>query len=74
MREQQQNQSKTHTGEMKYLINCAYAILATPITRFSGEEQPDGETFQDCLEQFESMAQLGGWNSHAKLVNLSIML
>ena len=41
-----------------------------PITQFSGEEQPDGETFQDWLEQFESVAQLGGWNSHAKLVNL----
>ena len=31
-----------------------------PITRYSGEEQPDGETFQDWLEQFESVAQLGG--------------
>ena len=41
-----------------------------PIIRFSGEEQPDAETFQDWLEQFESVAQLGGWNSHAKLVNL----
>ena len=45
-----------------------------PITRFSGEEQPDGETFQDWLEQFESVAQLGGWNNHAKLVNLSTRL
>ena len=45
-----------------------------PITRYSGEEQPDGETFQDWFEQFESVAQLGGWNSHAKLVNLSTRL
>ena len=30
-----------------------------PITWFSGEEQPDGEMFQDWLEQFESVAQLG---------------
>ena len=45
-----------------------------PITQFSGEEQPDGKTFQDWLEQFESVAQLGGWNSHAKLVNLSTRL
>ena len=44
------------------------------ITRYSGEEQPDGETFQDWLEQFESVAQLGGWNSHAKVVNLSTRL
>ena len=45
-----------------------------PITRFSGEEQPDGETFQDWLEQFESIAQLGGWNGGAKLVNLTTRL
>ena len=45
-----------------------------PITRYSGEEQPDGETFQDWLEQFESVAQLRGWNNHAKLVNLSTRL
>ena len=31
-----------------------------PITRYSGEEQSNGETFQDWLEQFESVAQLGG--------------
>ena len=42
------------------------------ITQFLDEEQPDGETFQDWLEQFESVAQLGGWNNHAKLVNLRI--
>ena len=45
-----------------------------PITRYSGKEQPDGETFRDWLEQFESVAQLGGWNHHAKLVNLSTRL
>ena len=44
-----------------------------PIARFSGEEQPDGEMFQDWLEQFESVAQLAGWNDHAKLVNLTIV-
>ena len=41
-----------------------------PISQFSSEEQPDGETFQDWLEQFESVAELGGWSSHTKLVNL----
>ena len=45
-----------------------------PITQYSGEEQPDGETFQDWLEQFESVAQLGGWSNHAKLVNRSTRL
>ena len=44
-----------------------------PITWYSGDEQPDGETFQDWLEQFESVAQLRGWNSHAKLVNYKLL-
>ena len=39
-----------------------------------GEEKPEGETFQDWFEQFESVAQFGGWSSHAKLVNLSTRL
>ena len=41
-----------------------------PITQYSDEEQPDGETFQDWFEQFESVAQLGGWSSHAKASQL----
>jgi len=44
------------------------------ITQFSSEEQSDGETFLDWLEQFESVTQLGGWNGHAKLVNLTTRL
>ena len=45
-----------------------------PTTRYSGKEQPDGVIFQDWLEQFESVSLLGGWISHAKLVNLSTTL
>jgi len=53
--------------------NSAMSLLnqLPPIMQFSGEEQSDGETFLDWLEQFESVAQLGGWNGHAKLVNLT---
>ena len=60
------------------LVDSNYAMSLLnqlpPITRFSGEEQSDGETFLDWLEQFESVAQLGGWNGHAKLVNLTTRL
>ena len=45
-----------------------------PITQYSDEEKSDAQTFQDWFEQFESVAQLGGWSSHAKLVNLSTRL
>jgi len=41
------------------------------ISRFSEEEQLDG---QDWLEQFQPVAQLGGWDEHAKLVNLTTRL
>jgi len=34
--------------------------LMNELPQFSGEQQPDGETFQDWLEQFESVAQLAG--------------
>ena len=44
------------------------------IPRFSGDETNDGETFQDWLEQFESVATLGGWSEHGKLVNLTTRL
>ena len=37
-------------------------------------EQKDGETFQDWVEQFESVATLAGWNDHFKLVHLTSSL
>ena len=44
------------------------------ISQFTGEDQPDGEAFQDWHEQFESVAILGGWSNHCKLVNLTTRL
>ena len=44
------------------------------IPRFSGEDLSDGETFLDWFEQFESVATLGKWNDHCKLVNLTTRL
>ena len=44
------------------------------IPKFTGEDQPDGETFQDWLEQFESVAELGKWGGHCKLVNSTTRL
>lgn len=64
-----------------FLLTANYMPLATSvlsqlpqIPRFTGEETSDGETFEDWLEQFESVAELGGWNGHAKLVNLTARL
>ena len=41
---------------------------------FSGNEQGEGETFSDWHEQFESIATLGRWEKHCKLVNLTTQL
>ena len=58
------------------LITSASLLSQLPqIPRFNGqEEQADGETFLDWLEQFESVAVLGGWNDHYKLVHLTTKL
>ena len=37
--------------------------------KFSGED-PDGDTFEDWIEQFEMVAKLYKWSEAAKLVNL----
>lgn len=44
------------------------------IPRYSGEEATDEEAFLDWHEQFESVALLGGWTDHGKLVNLTTRL
>ena len=58
------------------LIASASLLSQLPqIPRFNGqEEQADGETFLDWLEQFESVAVLGDWNDHYKLVHLTTKL
>ena len=52
----------------------ASASILPQIPRFTGEEQSDGETVVDWLEQFESVAVLGGWSGHCKLVHLTTRL
>lgn len=57
-------------------LTTATSVLSQlpQLPRFSGEEQADGETFADWLEQFESVALLGRWDDHCKLVNLTTRL
>ena len=46
-----------------------------PINKFSGEDlDKEGETFQDWVEQFETIAQMCGWDDQAWLVNLTTHL
>ena len=57
------------------LLSSASLLSQLPqIPRFHGEEQQDGESFQDWLEQFEAISELGRWDSHCKLVNLTTRL
>jgi len=57
------------------LIASASLLSQLPqIPRFTGDNQPEGETFGDWLEQFESVAALGRWDDHCKLVNLTSRL
>ena len=44
------------------------------IQPYHGEEQKDGETFQDWLEHFEAVSQLARWDGHFKLVYLTTSL
>ena len=40
-----------------------------PIPLFTGEESPETETFSDCLEQFDAMAQQAGLNMSNSLIS-----
>lgn len=44
------------------------------ISRFSGDEQQDGELFEDWHEQFEAVSGLAKWDDYSKLVNLTTRL
>ena len=44
------------------------------IPRFTGDDQSEGETFNDWHEQFESIATLAHWDKHCRLVNLTTRL
>ena len=53
--------------------DLSQALLAQqlpPLPKYTGEEQSQGETFRDWLEQFELVASLGEWDEKTKLVNL----
>ena len=50
------------------------ANLLPQIQSFNGQEQRDGETVQDWVGHFESVAGLAGWNDHFKLVHLTSAL
>lgn len=59
-------------------LGPAASLLASAtlpqISRFTGEEDHDGELFQDWHERFESVAALAGWGGHSKLVHLMTRL
>ena len=64
-----------------YVFTAAYLALSPAninqmpqLRRFSGDESGDGDLLQDWLDQFESVALLGGWGEHGKLVNLTTRL
>ena len=44
------------------------------IANFYGGDQRDGETFEEWIDQFESVARVAGWNKHFKLVHLTAAL
>ena len=50
------------------------ANLLPQIPNFVGSEQWIGETIQDWMEYFESVATLAGWSDHFKLVHLTSAL
>ena len=45
-----------------------------PIPWFKGEDPGESDSFQDWIEQFESVAILGGWSEQGKLVHLTTRL
>ena len=66
----------TQLGNVDPLKFVLLAQNLPPLPKFSGESS-DGfckDTFQDWLEQFELTANVLGWSSQAKLVNLITIL
>ena len=65
-------QEKKSTQEVR-ASDLSQALLAQqlpPLPKYTGEDQDQGETFRDWLEQFELVASLGDWDGKTKLVNL----
>ena len=63
----------TQLGSVHPLKSVLLAQNLPPLPKFSGESSDGGfckDIFQDWLEQFELIANVLGWSSQAKLVNL----
>ena len=45
-----------------------------PLSKFSGEQSEEGETFEDWLSQFEMVSSVCGWDTAAKLTRLTTRL
>ena len=41
-----------------------------PLSKFTGEQTEEGETFKDWLAQFEMVADVCGWKGQVKLAHL----
>ena len=50
------------------------ANVLPQIHPYHGEEQKDGETFQDWVEHFKSVSRLARWGNHYKLVYVTTSL
>ena len=58
-------------------LGVFYPVLPSnlpQIPNFYGGEQRDGETFEEWVDQFESVARIAGWNQDVKLVHLTTAL
>ena len=59
-------------GTTAFLTGSAHLLPQIP--NFYGGDQKDGETFEDWVEHFESVAGLAGWDDHFRLVHLASSL
>ena len=69
-----ERETEKSTQEVR-ATDLSQALLAQqlpPLPKYTGEEQSQGETFRDWLEQFELVASLalGEWDEKTNLVNL----
>ena len=61
-------------AEFGSLQPFAYSLVPPNIPNYHGGDQRDGETFEDWVDQFESVAKIAGWDEHFKLVHLTAAL
>ena len=63
-----------HTSDLSHPLLCPRSRYQSPCLQFCHIPQEERETVVDWLEQFESVAVLGGWSGHCKLVHLTTRL